>query len=222
MPSDANGSARLWREEGGSGPPTLVLLHGLGANGAVWDGFVRIVAAKWPGRWVVPDLRGHGRSFHRAPYGFGVHAADVAALLPPHEEVVLLGHSMGGVVAMVLGSNWFGLKVRQVVAFGETGMARRRCRQIPRNRTRPSPVVCHAGGSHGASFAGFGLKNLVDAGSPAALHGVVEENSRFRLAMDPAANAVAGDHRAHGCCHERAVAFSGGRERHDGYTGPDA
>ena len=31
-------TARLWVEEGGAGEPTLLLLHGLGATGAVWRG----------------------------------------------------------------------------------------------------------------------------------------------------------------------------------------
>ena len=108
----------LWVESGGSGGPALLLLHGRGANAAVWEGLRPLLAARWPGRWVAPDLRGHGRSEHRAPYAFATHAADVAGLFEPGEEVVVLGHSMGGAVAMSLASRWFGVRVRQVIAFG--------------------------------------------------------------------------------------------------------
>src|SRR5581483_5040765 len=107
----------LWSEGGGAGSPTLVLLHGLGANATVWQRLRPLIEGRWPGRWLAPDLRGHGRSTHVTPYGFGTHAADVAALLDQDEEVVVVGHSMGGAVAMTLASGWFGVRVRSVVAF---------------------------------------------------------------------------------------------------------
>jgi pimeloyl-ACP methyl ester carboxylesterase len=44
-------------------------------------------------------------------YSFGQHAADVAALLRPGEPVVVVGHSMGGVVGLALASGWFGVDV---------------------------------------------------------------------------------------------------------------
>ena len=53
-------TGRLFAETIGTGDPTLILLHGLGVNGAVWHPFVE--ALRWPGRVVIPDLRGHGRS----------------------------------------------------------------------------------------------------------------------------------------------------------------
>lgn len=44
--------------EGGSGPEVLLLLHGLGGTGDVWEGIGR----RWNGRWIAPDLPGHGCS----------------------------------------------------------------------------------------------------------------------------------------------------------------
>ena len=61
-------------ERGGTGEPLLVLLHGMGANATVWKPLLPFVAAQWPGRWIAPDLRGHGRSPCQPPYGCGVHA----------------------------------------------------------------------------------------------------------------------------------------------------
>src|SRR6202050_2928957 len=47
-------------QEGGGGEPVLVLLHGLGATGDVWNGWRPLLARRWPGRWLAPDLPGHG------------------------------------------------------------------------------------------------------------------------------------------------------------------
>ena len=110
--------ADLYIRRGGSGSPTLVLLHGLGANGEVWNRMLPIVRDRWHGTWIVPDLRGHGRSGHRAPYSYGAYASDVASLLPQDEEVIVIGHSMGGVVALVLATGWYGVKVQELAAFG--------------------------------------------------------------------------------------------------------
>ena len=89
----------------GSGSPALVLLHGLGVNGAVWQPLVAALR-DWPGRIVVPDFRGHGRSPHVRPYGVGQHAADIAALFAQGERVHIVGHSMGGQVGLMLASGW--------------------------------------------------------------------------------------------------------------------
>ena len=183
----------LWVESGGSGGPALLLLHGLGANAAVWDGLRPLVAARWKGRWLAPDLRGHGRSAHRAPYSFGAHAADVAGLFEQGDEVVALGHSMGGAVAMALASQWFGVVVRRVVAFGvklawtaeETVRARELARApVRRFATREEAIERH--------LRVAGLKGLVTPDSPAAAVGIVEEAGGFRLAADPGVNAVVG------------------------------
>ena len=48
--------------------PTLILLHGLGATGQVWDPLVE--AAAWSGRILAPDLPGHGSSSWADTYSF--------------------------------------------------------------------------------------------------------------------------------------------------------
>src|ERR1700728_2741020 len=85
---------------GGSGERFLVLLHGLGANASVWSRMIPLIEAWGQIRWIAPDLRGHGRSVQEPPYGFGMHAADVADLIASErsDEVTLVGHSFGGVV----------------------------------------------------------------------------------------------------------------------------
>ncbi|MBB3187701.1 alpha/beta fold hydrolase [Microbacter margulisiae] len=89
----------------GGNKPTLVLLHGLTANGACWEGVSNLLEKGYD--IIMPDARGHGGS--DAPnhgYRYEDHAKDVTGLihslkLPPF---VLLGHSMGGMTATVVAS----------------------------------------------------------------------------------------------------------------------
>ena len=176
-------------ESGGSGAPILLLLHGLGANSAVWHGLRPVLEARWRGRWVAPDLRGHGRSFHRAPYSLGAHAADVAGILGPNERVVCLGHSMGGVVAMMLGSGWFGVQVDHVVACSVKQEWRAeevaKLRDIARAPVRWFDTRDEALQRY---VRVSGLAGLIEPDSDCAARGIVERDGKFRLAMDPRAN----------------------------------
>jgi pimeloyl-ACP methyl ester carboxylesterase len=101
---------------GGSGGPLLVLLHGLGASADVWRG----VAEHWPGRWLAPDLPGHGGSDPLRRYSFGAMTASVAAQLSEEidEPVVVLGHSLGGVLALTMATGWFGVPVTSAIGLG--------------------------------------------------------------------------------------------------------
>lgn len=90
-----------------------MLLHGLGATGEVWQDVVE----NWHGSWLVPDLPGHGRSKPIERYSFGSFASAVAEVIP-REPVVVVGHSLGGVVALALASGWFGVEVEKVVGVG--------------------------------------------------------------------------------------------------------
>jgi pimeloyl-ACP methyl ester carboxylesterase len=183
---------KLWKNHGGSGLPTLLLVHGLGANADVWVPLEKHLA-EWPGRWLAPDLRGHGRSPHAAPYSYAGHAADVADLLRQDEEVTILGHSMGGVVGMALATGWFGIRVRKVVAFGV------KIRWTPDEFTKlhglaraPARLFDSQSEAIERYLKVSGLFGLVEPSSPIAASGVREENGKWRLAADPMINAAAG------------------------------
>ncbi|MBM4185848.1 MAG: alpha/beta hydrolase [Gemmatimonadetes bacterium] len=105
-------------QRGGSGDSVLLLLHGMGATGEVWAGIQELLPSRWPGRWIVPDLPGHGGSPSLARYSFGQLAAAVAAEVPSGARVTAVGHSLGGVVALALASGWFGVTVELVVGVG--------------------------------------------------------------------------------------------------------
>ncbi len=181
----------LWCERGGAEGPVLVLLHGLGANGAVWDGLIPLLAKHWQGQWIIPDFRGHGRSFHRAPYGIGVHAADVAGLLHHEEEVTLIGHSMGGAVSIALATGIFGIKVQRIFAFGvkvdwtEEDHARAEAVALA-----PSKLFDTREEAIERCLRVAGLKGLVAPSQRFATVGITEQQGRFRLATDPLINAV--------------------------------
>jgi pimeloyl-ACP methyl ester carboxylesterase len=185
--------ADLFVQEGGKSGPILLLLHGLGANGDVWKRMVPLLEQRWHGRYLIPDFRGHGRSSHRTPYSYAAHAADVAALLAQDEEVVILGHSMGGATGLVLASGWFGINVRVVLAFGIkirwTPEEVSKLQQLARNQVRWFDQQAEAVDRY---LKVSGLSGLVDPSAPEAISGIRQENGRFRLAADPMANAAVG------------------------------
>jgi len=187
-------SIQIHTESGGSGGPVLVLLHGIGGNTAVWSRMLPLVERRWPGRWVAVDLRGHGRSAHAPAYGYAVFAADVAnAIGSPDDELVLLGHSMGGVVAMALATGWFGVGVRHVFAFGvKIGWTADEIARMHTLAAAPARVF----GSYAEAAERYlrvsGLAGLVDPESPEARAGVAEADGGFRLAADQRIYAAVG------------------------------
>ncbi len=162
----------------------LVLLHGQGANGDVWHGLSAFIERKWRGTCLIPDLRGHGRSFHREPYAYGTYAADVAALIGT-DEAFLVGHSLGGAVALMLASGWFGVKVRGVLAFGvkvdwtADELARRR-----QFASAPVRWFDRREDAIERYLKVSGQFGLTDPASLAAASGIAQENGKFRLAAD--------------------------------------
>jgi pimeloyl-ACP methyl ester carboxylesterase len=185
------GAGHLWVDQGGSGEPALLLLHGLGATGEVWAGMRGLLEGRWPGRWVIPDLRGHGRSSHAAAYSFGQHAADLAGLFRPGERVVVAGHSMGGVVGIALASGWFGVDVAGVVGVGikvswtEAELARA-------SELAARPVRWFDGRDEAAArfLRVAGLEGLAPPDGALVASGLASEQGRWRLAADPATMAV--------------------------------
>jgi pimeloyl-ACP methyl ester carboxylesterase len=87
-------------EERGSGPP-LVLVHGLGGSTAIWQKVADPLAERH--RVIAYDLRGLGRSRAAEPAGsLGILTGDLRLLLDRLglDRVALLGHSLGGAVAL--------------------------------------------------------------------------------------------------------------------------
>jgi pimeloyl-ACP methyl ester carboxylesterase len=99
MPKVRAGDTDIYFEDAGEGEEPLLLLHGLGQSGRVWEQQVNDFAPHF--RVIIPDLRGHGQSDHpRGPYSIALFAEDMlhllAALKVPQAHV--LGFSLGGMV----------------------------------------------------------------------------------------------------------------------------
>jgi pimeloyl-ACP methyl ester carboxylesterase len=103
MPPPTHPTVPLFhRELGGAGDPPYVILHGMLGSSRNWQTAGRDLAA---GRRVFAlDLRNHGLSPHSDEMSYPAMAGDVAAWLDSHGigAAELIGHSMGGKVAMLL------------------------------------------------------------------------------------------------------------------------
>ena len=126
---EANGVNIHYLRTGGSKPP-LVLLHGLTGSGACWIPLARAFEGEFD--VVMPDARGHGNS--SAPlrgYRYEDHASDVAGLVRGLglAAPVLLGHSMGGMTAAVVASQ-FTAAVRGVILADPTFLNPQRQREV--------------------------------------------------------------------------------------------
>jgi len=92
---------RIAYRKAGSGPDVLLLIHGITSDSTVWG---RVTPGLARGATVLaPDLAGHGES-HRArtDYSLGAHASTLRDLLLTlgHTRATVVGHSLGGGVAM--------------------------------------------------------------------------------------------------------------------------
>ncbi len=90
------------RDLGGAGLPPLVLLHGMLGSSRNWQTAGADLAARY--HVSALDLRNHGRSPHADEMTYAAMMEDVLGWLDAQGlgRVTLVGHSMGGKVAMLL------------------------------------------------------------------------------------------------------------------------
>jgi pimeloyl-ACP methyl ester carboxylesterase len=171
---------KLAFDRGGAGDSLLVLLHGLGANRDVWQRMLK--DNRWDGSWMALDLRGHGESGHAQDYSLEAHAGDVAETIGMGwGAITVLGHSMGGAVALRLAASMrlarvFGLGIK--VAWSEqelAGLERMAAAPVKWFATRDEAVARY-----------LKVAGLAASERP----GVVEGEGGWRLAADPAAARV--------------------------------
>ncbi|HUJ57551.1 MAG TPA: alpha/beta hydrolase [Kofleriaceae bacterium] len=130
-----NGITLHYLRTGGAKPP-VVLLHGLTGSGATWTPLARALERDFD--VIMPDARGHGGS-SSPPHGhrYDDHASDVAGLIRGLElsRPVVLGHSMGGLVAALVASRRAAI-LRGLVLVDPTFLTAERQREV-----RDSDVV---------------------------------------------------------------------------------
>lgn len=103
----------------GSGQRRILGIHGITASSMSMAVVARALGDDFT--LIAPDLRGRGASAALpGPYGMRTHAADCAAVIPAlcDEPAVVLGHSMGAYVAVVLAATYPELVERLVLADG--------------------------------------------------------------------------------------------------------
>lgn len=99
----------------GDGGATIVVLHGLLGSSRNWQAVARRLADRH--RVLAFDLRNHGRSPHASSMGFDEMVADLTTAISAQAEapVHLIGHSLGGKVAMLLAMDYSALVASLVV-----------------------------------------------------------------------------------------------------------
>lgn len=96
---DLNGDRVAYRDVGQG--PVVLLIHGIGGSSDTWRALLPHLATRY--RVVAPDLLGHGQSAKpRDDYSLGAFAVWLRDLLDELDigGVTLVGHSLGGGVAM--------------------------------------------------------------------------------------------------------------------------
>jgi esterase len=83
----------------GEGEP-LIILHGLYGISDNWVTQAKDLAASY--KVFIPDMRNHGQSGHSNVFNYDAMTADIAEFIDTHQlsNPVIIGHSMGGKVAM--------------------------------------------------------------------------------------------------------------------------
>ena len=107
----------------GSGPP-IVLIHGMLNSSSHWQSVALDLAGEYT--VIAPDLIGHGDSAApRGDYSLGAHAASIRDLLAAVgiERATLVGHSLGGGVAMQFFYQ-FPQRVERLVLISSGGLGR--------------------------------------------------------------------------------------------------
>ena len=169
----------------------LLLIHGLGACGRVWDGWSKPLEERWPDRRLAPDLPGHGSAATQQSYTFASMAEGLAESLDRECGYVVLGHSLGGVVGLELASGRYGVQVDVVFGLGikvewsDDELAR--ARELSERPVRWFDDRAEAADRY---LKVSGQTGLVGPDDESVDAGIREQDGKWRLAMDPRTFAV--------------------------------
>ena len=158
----------------------MLLIHGIVGCAAQWDQVVPLLAERYT--VVAPDLLGHGNSAKpRGDYSLGAYAASVRDLLLAlgHRRATVVGHSLGGGVAMQFSYEYPPFAERLVLV--SSGGLGREVHPLLRAATLPGselvlPVIAHQrlhglGGVVAQMLERFGLRTGTDLAEMARGYG---------------------------------------------------
>ncbi len=166
------------------------LLHGLGATGAVWHPVAQRLQARGDDVFL-PDLAGHGRAAPLEHYTVAGLADALRASAIPMMDTVLVGHSLGGYVALALADARGGAAPLGVLMLG-TKLAfsdeeRARGRDLA---GRPARAFA----THAEALERYrkvaGLDRSISSDVAVLDRGVLLSDAGWQLSMDPGVNAI--------------------------------
>jgi pimeloyl-ACP methyl ester carboxylesterase len=163
---------RICYRTAGEGP-VIVLIHGITGTSETWREVLPMLVEDYT--VVAPDLLGHGESAKpRGDYSLGAFAAGIRDLLVAlgHQRATVVGHSLGGGVAMQFAYQ-FPERCERLVLVSSGGLGPEvhpvlRAAAIPGSEVvlpliTSSPVLS-IGGAIGAVLSRFGLEPANDVG----------------------------------------------------------
>ncbi|PWB96884.1 hypothetical protein DF220_02830 [Salinibacterium hongtaonis] len=111
--------ARISYRTGGSGPgPRFLFVHGGRAHSTWWAAEVALFGANTP-KWAAMDLSGHGDSEWRDNYPASVWLGELEAVasdLARDDSLILVGHSLGGMLSLLLGARGTVPRIEHIVS----------------------------------------------------------------------------------------------------------
>jgi pimeloyl-ACP methyl ester carboxylesterase len=158
----------------------VLLIHGIVGCAEQWDQVVPLLADRY--KVIAPDLLGHGQSAKpRGDYSLGAYAASVRDLLVAlgHRRATVVGHSLGGGVAMQFAYEYPPFAERLVLV--SSGGLGREVHLMLRAATLPGselvlPLIAHqrlhrVGGAFGGLLGRLGLQAGTDLAEMARGYG---------------------------------------------------
>jgi pimeloyl-ACP methyl ester carboxylesterase len=158
----------------------VLLIHGIVGCAEQWDQVIPLLAQRYT--VVAPDLLGHGQSAKpRGDYSLGAYAASVRDLLVAlgHRRATVVGHSLGGGVAMQFAYEYPPFAERLVLV--SSGGLGREVHLMLRAATLPGseivlPLIAHerllgVGGALAGLLGRFGLQASTDLAEMARGYG---------------------------------------------------
>jgi pimeloyl-ACP methyl ester carboxylesterase/predicted enzyme related to lactoylglutathione lyase len=144
--------------------PVVLLIHGITGTSEQWNDVFPLLAERYT--VVAPDLLGHGRSAKpRGDYSLGAYAVGIRDLLIAlgHQRVTVVGHSLGGGIALQFAYEYPAFAERLVVV--SSGGLGREVHPLLRAATLPGaelvlPLIAHERVLSAGIFAGRLLKRI--------------------------------------------------------------
>ncbi|MGB7980749.1 MAG: alpha/beta hydrolase [Candidatus Nanopelagicales bacterium] len=159
-----HGDRVSYRQAGDPNNPVLLLIHGITSSSATWDPVIPKLAEH--SHVIAPDLFGHGDSDkQRSDYSLGGFATQLRDLLDHlgYEGATVVGHSLGGGVAMQFSYQYFDYCERLILV--DSGGLGREVSMALRAGTMPGvelilPVIANRHVRNATNVVGRALSKL--------------------------------------------------------------